>query len=157
MTTVPHCMTTVPPPHLQEVYRARLLPSVISRGIASRDPLMLKVLHHIAAQDDADIKGCFREHYERLVLLLQQTQQSDTDAFVEVLSILSNLHFPEFDFLGLLRRHNLLAVLLSIVQQCGEGFMDEDVLLEVAGLVGSICHHPGTAQLISESGMVSWR
>ncbi len=115
---------------------------------------MLKVLHHIASHSEPAIKTCFKEHYERLVILLEQAINTDTDVFVEVLSILANLHFAEYDFSSLLQRHNLLGVLLTIFQQCAEGFMDEDVLLEVTGLVGSICHHAGTAQLLVDSGLV---
>jgi hypothetical protein len=38
------------------------------------------------------------------------------ELFVEVLGTLANLYIPEFDFLGLVRKHNLLQFLATYAQ-----------------------------------------
>ena len=47
---------------------------------------------------------------------------------MEVLGCLANLYIPEFDFLGLVRKHNLLSFIATYAQP---GAVDDDILLEV--------------------------
>ena len=53
------------------------------------------------------------------------------ELFVEVLGALANLNIPEFDFLGLARKHDMLSFLAQYAQP---GAVDDDILLEVRGV-----------------------
>jgi hypothetical protein len=70
---------------------------------------------------------------------------------VEVLGTLANLYIPEFDFMGLARKHNLLGFL---AQYATPGAVDDDILLEVIMFVGVLCNE-GTADTIVQTGLVS--
>ena len=73
------------------------------------------------------------------------------ELFVEVLGCLANLYIPEFDFQGLVRKHDLLTFLAQYAQP---GAVDDDILLEVVMFVGVLCNE-GTAATIVRSGLVS--
>lgn len=47
---------------------------------------------------------------------LLQAPDITAELFVEVLGTLANLYIPEFDFLGLVRKHNLLQFLATYAQ-----------------------------------------
>lgn len=47
---------------------------------------------------------------------LLQAQDITAELFVEVLGCLANLYIPEFDFLGLVRKHDLLTFLATYAQ-----------------------------------------
>lgn len=49
-------------------------------------------------------------------LLAVQAPDVTAELFVEVLGTLANLYIPEFDFLGLVRKHNLVAFLGQYAQ-----------------------------------------
>lgn len=79
-----------------------------------------------------------------------QAPDITAELFVEVLGCLANLYIPEFDFLGLVRKHDLLTFLATYAQP---GAVDDDILLEVVMFVGVLCNE-GTAPLIVSSGLV---
>lgn len=49
-------------------------------------------------------------------MLLEQVPDITAELFVEVLGTLANLYIPEFDFLVLVRKHNLLSFLATYAQ-----------------------------------------
>lgn len=85
------------------------------------------------------------------VFSYQQAPEITAELFVEVLGTLANLHIPEFDFLGLVRKHKLLEFVAKYAQP---GAVDDDILLEVVMFVGVLCNE-GTAPMLVDSGLVS--
>eukprot|EP00955_Chlamydomonas_euryale_P118839 366562-Chlamydomonas_euryale.AAC.16 len=100
--------------------------------------------------DSPSIKRRFGPYIEQMVTLLKAPDIT-AELFVEVLGALANLYIPEFDFLGLARKHNLLEFLARYSQP---GAVDDDILLEVVMFVGVLCNE-GTAPLLVQSGLVN--
>ncbi|KXZ50592.1 hypothetical protein GPECTOR_16g767 [Gonium pectorale] len=123
---------------------------MIRRAFQTCDELMFKVLRNLSQQDGLPIKRRFGPYVEQLVTLLRAPDIT-AELFVEVLGCLANLYIPEFDFLGLVRKHDLLTFLATYAQP---GAVDDDILLEVVMFVGVLCNE-GTAPLISQSGLVA--
>lgn len=69
-------------------------------------------------------------YVEQMVTLLKAPDIT-AELFVEVLGALANLNIPEFDFLGLARKHDMLSFLAQYAQP---GAVDDDILLEVRGV-----------------------
>ncbi|EFJ41855.1 hypothetical protein VOLCADRAFT_77409 [Volvox carteri f. nagariensis] len=123
---------------------------MIRRAFQTCDELMFKVLRNLSQQDGLAIKRRFGPYVEQLVTLLRAPDIT-AELFVEVLGCLANLYIPEFDFLGLVRKHDLLTFLATYAQP---GAVDDDILLEVVMFVGVLCNE-GTAPLICQSGLVA--
>jgi len=123
---------------------------LIRRGFQTCDELAFKVLRNMAQTDSPSIKRRFGPYIEQMVTLLKAPDIT-AELFVEVLGALANLYIPEFDFLGLARKHNLLEFLARYSQP---GAVDDDILLEVVMFVGVLCNE-GTAPLLVQSGLVN--
>ncbi|KAG1668473.1 hypothetical protein FOA52_005246 [Chlamydomonas sp. UWO 241] len=123
---------------------------LIRRGFQTCDELAFKVLRNMAQVDSVGIKRRFGPYIEQMVTLLKAPDIT-AELFVEVLGALANLYIPEFDFLGLVRKHDLLAFLATYSQP---GAVDDDILLEVVMFVGVLCNE-GTAPLLVHSGLVN--
>lgn len=80
------------------------------------------------------------------------SQEDDIPAelFVEVLGTLANLYIPEFDFLAVVERHNILEFLACYMTPSA---VEDDILLEIIMFLGVICNE-GTAPLLVQAGMV---
>ncbi|KAG2449627.1 hypothetical protein HYH02_005160 [Chlamydomonas schloesseri] len=123
---------------------------MMRRAFQTCDELMFKVLRNLSQQEGINIKRRFGPYVEQLVTLLRAPDIT-AELFVEVLGCLANLYIPEFDFLGLVRKHDLLTFLATYAQP---GAVDDDILLEVVMFVGVLCNE-GTAPLIVGSGLVT--
>ncbi|KAG2428744.1 hypothetical protein HXX76_011447 [Chlamydomonas incerta] len=123
---------------------------MMRRAFQTCDELMFKVLRNLSQQEGINIKRRFGPYVEQLVTLLRAPDIT-AELFVEVLGCLANLYIPEFDFLGLVRKHDLLTFLATYAQP---GAVDDDILLEVVMFVGVLCNE-GTAPLIVSSGLVT--
>ncbi|MEW5306391.1 MAG: hypothetical protein WDW36_008859 [Sanguina aurantia] len=122
---------------------------LIKRAFQTCDELAFKVLRNLSQQDSGAIKRRFGPYVEQMVLLLKAPEIT-AELFVEVLGTLANLHIPEFDFLGLVRKHKLLEFVAKYAQP---GAVDDDILLEVVMFVGVLCNE-GTAPMLVGSGLV---
>lgn len=69
----------------------------------------------MAQVDSPAIKRRFGPYIEQMVTLLKAPDIT-AELFVEVLGSLANLYIPEFDFLGLARKHDLLSFLATYSQ-----------------------------------------
>ena len=123
---------------------------LIRRAFQTCDELAFKVLRNLAQQESITIKRRFGPYFEQMVMLLKSPDIT-AELFVEVLGSLANLYIPEFDFLGLVRKHDLLHFLATYAQP---GAVDDDILLEVVMFVGVLCNE-GTAPLLVQSGLVN--
>lgn len=123
---------------------------LIRRGFQTCDELAFKVIRNLSQVDSIAIKRRFGPYIEQMVMLLKAPDIT-AELFVEVLGALANLYIPEFDFLGLVRKHNLLQFLATYSQP---GAVDDDILLEVVMFVGVLCNE-GTAPLLVQSGLVN--
>lgn len=128
---------------------------MIRNAFAKCDELAFKVVRNLAQTESMNIKRRFGPYVEQMVQLLKVSANGAPDItaelFVEVLGTLSNMYIPEFDFLGLVRKHNLLNFLATYAQP---GAVDDDILLEVVMFVGVLCNE-GTAPLLVQSGLVN--
>lgn len=123
---------------------------MIRNAFAKCDELAFKVVRNLAQTESMNIKRRFGPYVEQMVQLLKAPDIT-AELFVEVLGTLSNMYIPEFDFLGLVRKHNLLNFLATYAQP---GAVDDDILLEVVMFVGVLCNE-GTAPLLVQSGLVN--
>mmetsp|Transcript_6170 Transcript_6170/g.13429 ORF Transcript_6170/g.13429 Transcript_6170/m.13429 type:complete len:806 (-) Transcript_6170:755-3172(-) len=123
---------------------------LIRRAFHTCDELAFKVMRNLSQQENINVKRRFGPYVEQLVQLLKAPDVT-AELFVEVLGTLANLCLPEFDFLNLVRRHDLLRFLATYAQP---GAVDDDILLEVVMFVGVLCNE-GTAPLLVDSGLVN--
>ncbi|GAX77716.1 hypothetical protein CEUSTIGMA_g5159.t1 [Chlamydomonas eustigma] len=123
---------------------------LIRRAFQTCDELAFKVLRNLSQQENFGVKRRFGPYIEQMVMLLKAPDIT-AELFVEVLGSLANLYIPEFDFLGLVRKHDLLQFLATYSQP---GAVDDDILLEVVMFVGVLCNE-GTAPLLVQSGLVN--
>jgi hypothetical protein len=108
------------------------------------------VIRNLSQQENPSVKRRFGPYVEQMVMLLKSPDVT-AELFVEVLGTLANLYIPEFDFLGLVKKHELMKFLATYAQP---GAVDDDILLEVIMFVGVLCND-GTAPLLVETGLVN--
>eukprot|EP00201_Polytomella_parva_P001957 CAMPEP_0175087588 /NCGR_PEP_ID=MMETSP0052_2-20121109/29914_1 /TAXON_ID=51329 ORGANISM="Polytomella parva, Strain SAG 63-3" /NCGR_SAMPLE_ID=MMETSP0052_2 /ASSEMBLY_ACC=CAM_ASM_000194 /LENGTH=860 /DNA_ID=CAMNT_0016359951 /DNA_START=75 /DNA_END=2653 /DNA_ORIENTATION=- len=122
---------------------------LVRRAFQTCDELLFKVVRNLS-QQEGGVKRRFGPYVEQLVTLLKAPDIT-AELFVEVLGTLANLYIPEFDYMGLVMKHNLLNFLATYAQP---GAVDDDILLEVIMFVGVLCNE-GTALPLVESRLVN--
>jgi hypothetical protein len=124
----------------------------VDRALARRDALALKALRNVSTHG-ASSRARFAPHLDRVVACLK-SEEPGSDAFVELLGTLGNLHCPEapdgLDLGEFVISRGLLEF-AAIVLSPGES--DDDVALEAVAFVGSVVSETTAAHVV-DAGLV---
>ncbi|KAJ3038924.1 Kinesin-associated protein 3, partial [Rhizophlyctis rosea] len=145
---------------------------LVKRAVKTRDGLLFKVLRNLS-MGEGNVKMGFLDHIDPLMhLLLKPTTPPDLQ--VEILGILSNLTIPNFDWAKLANAFNLFDFIIIKLKEAiaavggalgggggvggrpeGSGIMeDDDLVLEVVVLVGTMAGDEGLAKEVLRCGVV---
>ena len=124
----------------------------VDRALKRRDALALKLLRNVSTHG-ASSRARFAPHLDRVVACLK-SEEPGSDAFVELLGTLGNLHCPEapdgLDLGEFVISRGLLEF-AAIVLSPGES--DDDVALEAVAFVGSVVSETTAAHVV-DAGLV---
>ena len=124
----------------------------VDRALKRRDALALKALRNVSTHG-ASSRARFAPHLDRVVACLK-SEEPGSDAFVELLGTLGNLHCPEapdgLDLGEFVISRGLLEF-AAIVLSPGES--DDDVALEAVAFVGSVVSETTAAHVV-DAGLV---
>ncbi|XP_022237019.1 kinesin-associated protein 3-like [Limulus polyphemus] len=113
-----------------------------------QDPLLMKMIRNVS-QHEGPTKTLFLDFVDDLAVA---TQQSDNEEFVlECLGVLGNLSVPDLDFERLLKKHNLLH---WMEKKLIPGVCEDDLVLEVVVLIGTVVADESCARFIAKSGIL---
>ena len=131
-----------------ELARGSQFKSLLQRALSSQDPILLKLVRNIAlthAEARRHLAGCT----DNQVVIARSTD--DSDVLVEIIGSLASLTADEVDWQNLCTKYELTSNLNKFLVP---GFVEDDIVLEVIMLVGSIAGESECSQLISHSNLV---
>jgi hypothetical protein len=116
---------------------------MIKRAHQTHDALLLKLLRNIA--EDVSFKPLFLRYLHELAGATTKAQNHDF--LLEAVGTLANLNVPEAKFGDVARQHNLVDF---IVKHMVPGFAEDDVLLQMVMLLGTICSDPQAGYVLHQ-------
>ena len=123
------------------------LDSFCHRILDSKDPLLMKLLRNISQHDE--LKPLFKNFLDEFARAAVKAESGEF--LVEVLGTLGNLNIEEFQFAKLVKRHALLEFLCACLEKEAA---EDDIVLEVIILIGTLATDPKVAPLVSESDVI---
>eukprot|EP01137_Pigoraptor_chileana_P023966 Opistho-2@91147 len=122
---------------------------LIRRAIKTKDTLLMKMIRNIS-QHPGPTKMRFLDHIHDLVTLMKKTREDEL--LVEVLGILGNMNIAQFDFRKLLTDYDLVPF---INERLLPGAADDDVVLEIVILVGTLASDDSCGETLAQSGVIN--
>ncbi|XP_074655810.1 kinesin-associated protein 3-like isoform X2 [Tubulanus polymorphus] len=124
------------------------LKMLMKRVFKFRDPLLMKMIRNLS-QHDGQTKMLFLDYISDLA---QYIKDGDDEEFtIECVGTLANLTFNDIDYALLLKEYDLVP---WIKQKLEPGAVEDDLMLEVIILVGTVCNDDECAKMLSESGII---
>lgn len=127
----------------------RGLDILMKRFAKTHDPLLLKMIRNISMHD-GPVKELFLEHVDVLASMIVHDGCSE-DLLVETLGILGNITIPQFDYEKLLTDYDLL---LWMNDHLLPDAADDDLVLQVVVLLGTVLVDESCAEQVARSGIV---
>ncbi|XP_066913808.1 kinesin-associated protein 3-like [Clytia hemisphaerica] len=121
---------------------------LMRRAIKFKDPLLMKMLRNIS-QHDGPTKSEFVNYISDLANIIKNFQEEEF--VVECVGILGNLNIPELEYAMMLKEYDLLNFIKSKIVP---GVTEDDLVLEVIIMTGTIASDEGCASLLAESGII---
>jgi hypothetical protein len=121
---------------------------LMRRALKTKDSLLLKMLR-VVSQHEGATKSLFVPYVSDLAGIVRTA--ADEELVVECLGILGNLSLPELDFESLVTEFELIPF---INEKLMPGAAEDDLILEVVVLVGTIARDEGCATLLAKSGII---
>ena len=121
---------------------------LMKRALKFKDPLLMKVIRNIS-QHDGPSKREFITFISDLANLIKTCRQEEF--VVECIGILGNLNIPELEYSMMLKEYDMLNYIKSkLVPGSGE----DDLMLEVIILTGTIASDESCASMLAQSGII---
>ncbi|XP_071948132.1 kinesin-associated protein 3-like [Antedon mediterranea] len=121
---------------------------LMRRALSLRDPLLLKMIRNIS-QHDGPTKAFFIEFISDIAEVIKQSD--DEDLVLEALGILANLTIPDLDYELILREYKFIPWIKERLQP---GAAEDDLVLEVVMLVGTVATDDACAAMLAKSGII---
>lgn len=158
----------------QVVCEKKGLRMFMKRAFKYKDALIMKMLRNIS-QHDGNIKMLFvvsakeaissmmnripylvvypfaQDYISDLAGVIVRPEQYDENFALECLGILGNLTIPDLDYELIIKEFNLVD---WIRRRLEPGTSEDDVVLEVIILIGTICNDDACAKLIADAGII---
>ena len=135
--------------NVEAICENRGLDILMKRFSKTHDPLLLKMIRNISIHDGS-VKELFLEHVDMLASMVVHDGCSE-DLLVETLGILGNITIPQFDYEKLLNDYDLL---LWMNDHLLPDAADDDLVLQVVVLLGTLLVDETCAEQVARSGIV---
>ncbi|ELU10175.1 hypothetical protein CAPTEDRAFT_219515 [Capitella teleta] len=116
---------------------------LMKRAFKFRDPLLMKMIRNIS-QHEGPSKALFIDYISDLANAIK-TEESE-DFKLECVGILGNLTIPDLDYELLLKEYDLVP---WIKHKLMPGSAEDDLVLEVVILVGTVCNDDACAKMLA--------
>ncbi|XP_067118777.1 kinesin-associated protein 3 isoform X2 [Centruroides vittatus] len=121
---------------------------LMKRAFHFQDPLVMKMIRNIS-QHDGPTKALFLDFVSNLA---EAIQKSSNDEFVlECVGVLGNITIPDLDYERLIKEYNLVPWLKNKLMP---GNCEDDMVLEVVILIGTVVTDEACARLLVNSGIL---
>ncbi|KAL5012631.1 hypothetical protein ScPMuIL_011182 [Solemya velum] len=124
------------------------LKMLMKRAFKFKDALLMKMIRNVS-QHEGQTKNLFIDYISDLAEALLQHENEEFS--LECLGILGNLTIPDLDYELILKEYNLVPWIKSKLQP---GSSEDDLVLEVIILVGTVCNDDSCAKLLAESNVI---
>lgn len=121
---------------------------LMRRALKFKDPLLMKMIRNIS-QHDGPTKREFINYISDLANIIKNFK--DEEFVVECIGILGNINIPELEYSMMLKEYDLLTFIKSKIVP---GAAEDDVVLEVVIMTGTIASDEGCATMLSKSGLI---
>ncbi|XP_065068315.1 kinesin-associated protein 3-like [Rhopilema esculentum] len=121
---------------------------LMRRALKFKDPLLMKMIRNIS-QHDGPTKKDFMNYIPDLANIIKS--YGDEEFVIECVGILGNLNVPDMDYSVMLKEYDLLAYIKS---KLIPGAVEDDLVLEVTILTGTIASDEGCATMLAKSGII---
>ncbi|CAH1786263.1 unnamed protein product [Owenia fusiformis] len=122
---------------------------IMKRAFKLKDPLLLKMARNIS-QHDGPTKELFLDYIPQLCETIV-SKVEDEDFMIECIGILANLTMEDLDYELILQEYKIVPWIKDKLQP---GNAEDDLVLEVIILVGTVCNDDSCAQMLSDNGVV---
>ncbi|XP_030628420.1 kinesin-associated protein 3a isoform X2 [Chanos chanos] len=124
------------------------LKMLMKRALKLKDPLMMKMIRNIS-QHDGPSKKLFLNYVGDLAAQIGQDEKEEF--VIECLGTLANLTIQDLDWEMVLREYNLVPYLKDHLKP---GCAEEDLILEVVILIGTVSMDDSCAAMLAKSGII---
>ncbi|XP_072014617.1 kinesin-associated protein 3-like [Amphiura filiformis] len=121
---------------------------LMRRALRFKDALLLKMIRNIS-QHDGQTKNLFIEYISDVASIVKNSD--DEELVVEALGILANLTIPDLDYELILKEYNLVPWIKGKLEP---GAGEDDLVLEVVMLVGTVAMDDSCAAMLAKSGII---
>ncbi|CAL1547744.1 unnamed protein product [Lymnaea stagnalis] len=121
---------------------------LMKRAFKFKDPFVMKMIRNLS-QHTGPSKNLFIDYISDLCSHILKWENEDFS--LECLGILGNLTIPDLDYELILKEYNLIPWIKNKLQP---GAAEDDVVLEVVILVGTVCSDDACAKLLADSNII---
>jgi len=121
---------------------------LMKRAIKFKDPLLMKMIRNIS-QHDGPTKREFINFISDLANIIKNYR--DEEFVVECVGVLGNLNIPELEYSMMLKEFDMLTYIKSKIIP---GAAEDDLMLEVIILTGTIASDESCATMLAKSGII---
>ncbi|XP_058653620.1 kinesin-associated protein 3b isoform X3 [Onychostoma macrolepis] len=126
------------------------LKMLMKRALKLKDPLLMKMIRNIS-QHDGPLKQLFIDYVGDLAAQIKQ--EGDEEFVIECLGTMANLTIPDLDWELLLKEYNLVPYLKDHLKP-GKGSAEDDLILEVVIMIGTVSMDDSCAVMLAKSGII---
>ncbi|KAL4218964.1 Kinesin-associated protein 3 [Mactra antiquata] len=124
------------------------LKMLMKRAFKFKDPLMMKMIRNVS-EHDGPTKNLFIDYISDLAEATLHSE--DEDFALECLGVFGNLTIPDLDYELILKEYQLIPWIKRKLQP---GSAEDDWVLQVIILVGTVCNDDISAKMLAESGII---
>uniref|UniRef100_A0A8C4Q6Y3 Kinesin-associated protein 3b n=1 Tax=Eptatretus burgeri TaxID=7764 RepID=A0A8C4Q6Y3_EPTBU len=135
----------------QVICEGTKLKMLMKRALRFKDPLLMKMIRNISAHD-GPTKQLFLDFVGDLAA--QVKSSGNEDFLLECVGTLANLTIPDLDFELLATEYNLLEFVQERLGLSSIGKNEDDLVLEVVILTGTLATDDACATLLARAGIV---
>nr|KAF6413438.1 kinesin associated protein 3 [Molossus molossus] len=134
--------------NVQLICEGNGLKMLMKRALKFKDPLLMKMIRNIS-QHDGPTKNLFIDYVGDLAA--QISNEEEEEFVIECLGTLANLTIPDLDWELVLKEYELAPYLKD---QLRPGAAEDDLVLEVVIMIGTVSMDDSCAALLAKSGII---
>eukprot|EP00794_Sanderia_malayensis_P016189 gene16189-17816_t len=121
---------------------------LMRRALKYKDPLLMKMIRNIS-QHDGSTKKDFLNYIPDMANVIKN--YSEEEFVIECIGVLGNMNLPDLDHTSLLKEYDLLTYIKG---KLIPGEAEDDLVLEVIILTGTVASDEGCASMLARSGII---
>ncbi|XP_032854494.1 kinesin-associated protein 3 isoform X1 [Tyto alba] len=135
--------------NVQLICEGNGLKMLMKRALKFKDPLLMKMIRNIS-QHDGPTKSLFIDYVGDLAA--QISNDEEEEFVIECLGTLANLTLPDLDWELVLKEYKLVPYLKDKLKPAGSA--EDDLVLEVVIMIGTVSMDDSCAALLAKSGII---